>query len=97
MKGLSITTKRVKERTQQLPIEFSETRGGPIGPNVRAFVDEVVLFTRKWALLIGVASWKNIKDNVKKEIATEILVRAAHYYSHCFLVQLIECLSICIL
>jgi len=30
-------------------------------------VDEVVLFTRKWALLVGVASWMNIKDNVKKE------------------------------
>ncbi|XP_021321539.1 uncharacterized protein LOC110437396 isoform X2 [Sorghum bicolor] len=35
VKGLSIATKRVKERTQRLPIEFSETRGGPIGPNVQ--------------------------------------------------------------
>jgi len=74
VKGLSIATKRVKEHTQRLPIEFSNSRGGPIGPNRRAFVDEVVLFTRKWAPLIGVSSWKNIADDVKEEIATLILV-----------------------
>jgi hypothetical protein len=74
VKGLAVTTKRVKERTQKLPIEFSESREGPIGPNRRAFVDEVVLFTRKWAPLIGVNSWKDIKEEVKEQIAEEILV-----------------------
>jgi hypothetical protein len=74
VKGLSIASKRVKERTQRLPIEFSNSCGGPIGPNRRAFVDEVVLFTRKWAPLIGVSSWKDIAEDVKEEIATEILV-----------------------
>jgi hypothetical protein len=73
-KGLAIAAKRAKERTSQLTIEFSETRGGLIGPNSRAFVDEVVLLTRKWAPLIGIRSWKDIKENVKQEIADEILV-----------------------
>ena len=83
VKGLSIANKRVKERTQRLPIEFSNSRGGPIGPNRRAFVDEVVLFTRKWAPLIGVSSWKDIAEDVKEEIATEILRYwyAAYYFA----------------
>ena len=74
MKGLAVANKRIKERTQKLPIEFSEMRGGPIGPNRHAFVDEVILFTRKWALLIGVNSWKDIKEEVKEKIAEQILV-----------------------
>ena len=74
MKGLVVANKRIKELTQKLPIEFSEMRGGPIGPNRRAFVDEVILFTRKWAPLIGVNSWKDIKEEVKEKIAEQILV-----------------------
>ena len=74
VKGLTVGNKRVKERIHTLPIEFSESRGGPIGPNTCAFVDEVVLFTRQWAPLIGVNSWKDIKEEVKLEIAEEILV-----------------------
>jgi hypothetical protein len=30
--------------------------GGPIGPNARAFVDEVVMLTKKRAPVIGVRS-----------------------------------------
>lgn len=75
VKGLIVGNKRVKERIHTLPIEFSESRGGPIGPNTRAFVDEVVIFTRQWAPLIGVNSWKDIKEEVKLEIAEEILLR----------------------
>jgi hypothetical protein len=74
VKGLTVGNKRVNECNHTLPIEFSESRGGPIGPNTRAFVDEVVIFTRKWAPLIGVNSWKDIKEEVKLEIAEEILV-----------------------
>jgi hypothetical protein len=81
VKGLAVTIKRVKERSQILPIEFSERRGGPIGPNRRAFVDEVVLFTRKWAPLIGVKSWKYIKEEVKEQISEEILVHCVLFYS----------------
>lgn len=82
VKGLAVANKRVKERTQKLPIEFSERRGGPIGPNTRAFVDEVVLFTRKWAPLIGVKSWKDINEEVKEQIAEEILVSCVLFYSY---------------
>ena len=85
IKGLAVATKRVKERIQKLPIEFSERRGGPIGPSTRAFVDEVVLFTRKWGPLIGVKSWKYIKEEVKEKIAEEILVRRylnVYYFLH---------------
>lgn len=74
VKGKTVISRRVKERTQKLSIEFSATRGGPIGPNARAFVDEIVLFTRKWAPLIGVNSWKGIKEEVKEQIAEEMLV-----------------------
>ena len=74
VKGLTVGNKRVKERIRRLPIEFSESRGGPIGPNTRAFVDEVIIYTRQWAPLIGVNSWKDIKEEVKLEIAEEILV-----------------------
>jgi hypothetical protein len=80
VKGLSVSTKRVKKRTQKLPIEFG-SRGGPIGPNARAFVDEIVLFTRKWAPLIGVNSWKDIKEDVKEEIAEHIRVCCVLFFS----------------
>jgi hypothetical protein len=79
VKRLAVTTKRVKERTQKLPIEFG-SRGGPIGPNTRAFVDEVVLSTRKWAPLIGVSSWKDVNEDVKEEIVEEILVRCVVFF-----------------
>ncbi|XP_066358129.1 uncharacterized protein [Miscanthus floridulus] len=75
VKGLTVGNKRVKERIHTLLIEFSESRGGPIGPNTRAFVDEVILFTRQWAPLIGVNSWKDKKEEVKLEIAEEIPLR----------------------
>ena len=68
VKGVAICTKRVKERTQNLPIEFSGRIGGSVGPNICAFVDEIVLFTRTRAPLIGVNSWKDIKEEVKERI-----------------------------
>jgi len=76
LKGLSVATKRIKSGTQKLQIDFSEKHGGPIGQNARAFIDEVVTFTRKRAPIIGVRSWKDIKKNVKDSIATDILVRS---------------------
>lgn len=82
VKGKTVINKRVKERTQKLSIEFSATRGGPIGPNARAFVDEIVLFTRKWAPLIGVNSWKDIKEEVKEQIAEEMLVCCVLFFPY---------------
>jgi hypothetical protein len=75
LKGFSVAKRRIKSGTQKVPIAFLEKLGGPIGPNARAFVDEVVMFTRKRALVIGVRSWKDIKQNVRNSIATDILVR----------------------
>jgi hypothetical protein len=74
LKGFSVAKRRIKSGTQKLPITFSEKLGGPIGPNVHAFIDEVVMFTRKSAPVIGVRSWKDIKKNKKDSIATVILV-----------------------
>lgn len=75
LKGLKVVTNRVKSETQKLEIEFSGRLGGPIGPNERAFVDEVVTFTRQKAPLIGVRSWKDIKQHVKNSIVTDVMVR----------------------
>ncbi|RLN36272.1 hypothetical protein C2845_PM03G22440 [Panicum miliaceum] len=47
--------------------------GGPKGPNTRAFMDEVVMFTRRRAPLIGVKSWKDFKQNVKDSIVYDVL------------------------
>jgi hypothetical protein len=79
LKGFSVAKRRIKSGTRKLPIAFSEKLGGPIGPNARAFVDEVVMFTRKRAPIIGVRSWKDIKQNVKNSIVTDILVRTMRF------------------
>ncbi|TVT97836.1 hypothetical protein EJB05_56892, partial [Eragrostis curvula] len=50
-----------------------DTKEGPIEPNVRAFVDEVVSCSRKRTPLIGVTSWKDIKEKVKNSIVTDVL------------------------
>jgi hypothetical protein len=63
----------------KLQIAFSEKLGGPIGPNAHAFINEVVMFTRKMVLVIGVRSWKDIKQNIKDSIATDILVRTMRF------------------
>ena len=46
----------------------------PYGENSRTFIDEIVVFTRKNAPLIGVQSWKDVKDDVKIAIVDEMLV-----------------------
>ena len=76
LKGLIVTNKRIKNRTQKLKIEFNPNPrlGGPIGENRRSFVDEVVTFTRKKAPVIGVKTWKDVHPIVKKSIADDILV-----------------------
>lgn len=74
LKGFSAAMKRIKTGTQKLHIEFSVTKGGPIGPNARAFVDEVVSCSRKRAPLIGVRSWRDIHQKVKNSIVTDVTV-----------------------
>ena len=41
---------------------------------IGTFVDEVVMFTRKRAPLIGVRWWKDEKENVKTSIAYAVMV-----------------------
>lgn len=60
-------------------IQFSGRLEGPVGGNQRSFVDEVVVYTRKYAPLIGVPKWKYIKEEVKKKIATDVLVSFAYF------------------
>ena len=74
LKGLTVTNKRIKNRTQKLKIEYNPRLGGPIGQNRRSFVDEVVAFTRKKAPVLGVKTWKDVHPIVKKSIADDILV-----------------------
>jgi hypothetical protein len=74
LKGHSTAFKRIKSGCHKLPIQFSTRLGGPVGINHRLFVDEVVMSTRKRAHLIGVRSWKDIKQNVKESIACDMLV-----------------------
>lgn len=57
----------------KLDVEFSRF-GGPVGGNQRSFVDEVVVYTRKNAPLIGVRKWKDIDVEVKKKIASDVMV-----------------------
>ena len=75
----SVSMNRIKAATQKLEIHFSPRLGGAVGVNHLSFVDEVVLFTRKYAPLIGVKSWKHIKLNVKHCIKKEILVQNVLY------------------
>jgi hypothetical protein len=74
LKGFKATIKRIKSGSQKLKIEFDSLTGGPYGENNRTFVDEIVVFTRKKAPLIGVQSWKDVKDVVKIAIVDEMLV-----------------------
>jgi len=55
-------------------MDFSSTKGGPIGDNYRAFVNEVVRYTIKRTPLIGVKKWGDVKQNVKDKIARDIMV-----------------------
>ena len=56
-----------------MKVDFSRL-GGPVGDNYRSFVDEIVMFTRKRAPLIGVKMWKHVHEDVIESIASDILV-----------------------
>jgi hypothetical protein len=76
LKGIAASTKRIKNDDHKLKVEFSSKLGGPVGPNTLTFVDEIVLFTKKKAPLIGVKKWKDIELNVRSSIASDVLVCA---------------------
>jgi len=72
-KGLKAISKRIKAGNQKIKVDFSRLRG-QVGDNYRSFVDEIVMFTRKRAPLIGVKTWKYVHEDVKESIASDILV-----------------------
>jgi len=74
LKGLKAISKRIKAGNQKMKVDFSRL-GGPVGDNYRSFVDEIIMFTRKRAPLIGVKSWKHVHEDVKESIASDILAR----------------------
>lgn len=74
LKGLAAVAKRSKAKTGKLKVEFSANTGGPCGENRRTFVDEVVLFTKQKAPLIGVRHWKDVSQHVKDDIAECVMV-----------------------
>jgi hypothetical protein len=73
LKGWTTTKKRTREASQKLSIQFSRLEG-PVGSNKRIFVDEITMFTRKRAPLIGVRTWRDIDVDVKIAIANDVLV-----------------------
>ncbi|KAJ1254656.1 hypothetical protein BS78_K008000 [Paspalum vaginatum] len=73
LKGFTGALKRIKNASQKLQIQFSSRLGGPIGINHRTFVDEVAMYTKRRAPLIGVRSWKDVMDNVKESITSDVL------------------------
>ena len=73
MKGLVATHKRSRQGSQKLKLQFSRPRGAA-GENTRTFIDEIVVFTRKKAPLIGVRTWRDIHEDVKKSIASDMMV-----------------------
>ena len=74
VKGLAAVAKRSKTGSQILKIKFSENVGGPCGDNRRTFVNEVVLFTKQKAPLIGVRNWKDVCHHVKDDIAKSVML-----------------------
>jgi hypothetical protein len=73
LKGWTTTKKRSREASQKLSIQFSKIEG-PVGANKRTFIDEIILFTRKRAPLIGVRTWRDIHVDVRIAIANDVLV-----------------------
>ena len=73
LKGSKAISKRIKAGNQKMKVDFSRL-GGPVGDNCRPFVDEIAMFTRKRAPLIGVKTWKHVHEDVKESIASDILV-----------------------
>ena len=73
MKGLAASNKRSKFGSQKLKIKFSRL-GGHAGENTRTFTDEIVVYTRKKAPLIGVRTWKDIHQSVKYSIVSDMMV-----------------------
>jgi len=96
LKGYKASIKRIKSGSQKLKINFDSLLGGPYGENSRTFVDEIVMFTRKKAPLIGVQSWKDVKDTVKIAIVEDMLVSQVFCLAKCYEFSICIYCSICL-
>ncbi|RLN42133.1 uncharacterized protein C2845_PM01G48300 [Panicum miliaceum] len=72
MKGLAASKKRSKFGSQKLKIEFSRL-GGVACENAGTFTEQIVVFTRKRAPLIGVRTWTDIHQDVKDSIISDMM------------------------
>ena len=88
MKSIS---KRFKAGNQKLKVEFYRL-GGAVGKNSRTFTDEIVVFTRKRAPLIGVRTWRDIHQDVKDSIISDMMVSFRFLFGcvHIFLTKLMK-------
>lgn len=82
LKGIKVAKKRFANGSSKLHIEFSKTLGGSIGENYRSFVDDVVVFMKRKAPLIGVNKWSNIDSSVKDSIVADVIVSISLYFGN---------------
>ncbi|XP_044985025.1 rac guanine nucleotide exchange factor JJ-like isoform X2 [Hordeum vulgare subsp. vulgare] len=75
LKGIKVAKKRFANGSSKLHIEFSKTLGGSIGENYRLFVDDVVVFMKRKAPLIGVNKWSNIDSSVTDSIVADVIAK----------------------
>ncbi|RCV32816.1 hypothetical protein SETIT_7G033000v2 [Setaria italica] len=74
LKGLAAVAKRSKTGSQKLKIKFFKNVLCPCGDNRHTFMDEVVLFTKQKAPLIGVRNWKDVCQHVKDDITESVMI-----------------------
>ncbi|CAM0878781.1 unnamed protein product [Alopecurus aequalis] len=73
LKGIKVAKKRFVHGSSKLNIEFSSTLGGSIGENYRSFVDDVVVYMKRRAPLIGANKWSDIENSIKSSIVADVI------------------------
>ena len=74
LKGYKVSKKRFSNGAAKLDIEFSDKLGGSVGINYRSFVDDVVVFMKRRAPLIGVRKWSDINSTTQELIVADVVV-----------------------
>ncbi|WVZ89863.1 hypothetical protein U9M48_036216 [Paspalum notatum var. saurae] len=73
LKGLKAARRHYENGSDKLPIQFSTRLGGAIGINYRTFVDDVTIYMKRHAPLIGVKTWSDIDIDAKRDIVKDTL------------------------
>lgn len=68
LKGIKVAKKHFENGSQKLHVEFSSRLGGTVGVNYRSFVDDVVVFMKKYAPLINARKWSDIHKDARRSI-----------------------------